>query len=152
MTESARIPMRGRDGNVTAWALVDAEDLERLNAMGGWSLNGKGYAALSSPASMHRAVLGIVTKGAGGLVDHASRDTLDNRKSNLRMVNRSQNGQNRHPKPGRGVGRRADGKFRARVVVDGREIGQSCATYDEAARVAATLRAAHMPYSPEAAA
>jgi hypothetical protein len=42
---------------------------------------------------MHRAILGL-TPGDGKEIDHKNRDTLDNRRSNLRIVTRSQNSQN----------------------------------------------------------
>lgn len=48
------------------------------------------------------------------------------------------------------MSRRPGGRFRARVVVDGREYGANCATYEEALAVAAAMRAELMPCSAEA--
>lgn len=45
---------------------------------------------------MHREILGLKFKGAER-GDHINHDTLDNRRSNLRIVTHSQNQQNRRP-------------------------------------------------------
>jgi len=44
---------------------------------------------------MHREILGITDAGFHVLGDHINHDTLDNRRENLRVVNRTQNTQNR---------------------------------------------------------
>jgi hypothetical protein len=98
-----RVPLKDRYGNVRAWALVDAEDLERVNAYGRWSLKvqkvGPGYAcrraARGEPVLyLHRVIVMGVEPGDAREVDHISRDTLDNRKSNLRLCTHAQNRQN----------------------------------------------------------
>ena len=151
---TARIPLRARDGSVRAWVIVDAEDYDRLTAMGRWSM-GAGYAQRRYEGrmlSMHRAVVGLFARAERGVVvDHINRDKLDNRKANLRIVDLVANRQN-SAWEGRGVGRHPAGGWRARVVVNDREICKRTRSREEAERVVRELRAIHHPYSPEAAA
>lgn len=83
-------------------AIVDAEDYDRLVAVGSWhakkSRTGQMYYACRSGylgsgfLLMHREVL---QAKAGVLIDHVNGNGLDNRKENLRAATRSQNGCNR---------------------------------------------------------
>jgi hypothetical protein len=82
-------------------ALVDDEDYEWLNR---WSWYAKGklpyvYATRQqriapgkqSTIRMHRVLLGLGASESHVFVDHANKDTLDNRRSNLRRCTPSQN-------------------------------------------------------------
>jgi L-fucose mutarotase/ribose pyranase (RbsD/FucU family) len=80
-------------------ALVDDEDYEYLNQWK-WQANQKGnkrfyasrYKMIEGKYSviyLHRFILKISDKNI--FIDHANMNTLDNRKSNLRICNRSQN-------------------------------------------------------------
>jgi hypothetical protein len=88
-------------------------------------------------------------------VDHINHNKLDNRRSNLEIVTRAENGQNRIDGTGasryRGVFWRADRqKWKACVELDGHAHHLGCFnSEEEAARVAAEWRAEHMPFSPE---
>jgi hypothetical protein len=156
-----RVPLKDRYGNVRAWALVDAEDLERVNAYGRWSLKvqkvGPGYARRAARGEpvlyLHRIVMGV-EPGDAREVDHISRDTLDNRKSNLRLCTHAQNRQNTKGHDNctsqhRGVSwDKERRKWKVQVKVDGRNriIGRY-ADEDEAARAAVAARRELMPYS-----
>lgn len=75
--------------------LIDASDVP-LVAGRRWSAVGKGYAATgdgSSTILLHRLLLGL-SKGDGLEGDHRSRDTLDNRRENLRITTRGGNTRN----------------------------------------------------------
>lgn len=114
-------------------ALVDDEDYREL-ARHKWSVNGAGrYASRNnkqvdgkrvSPGAilMHRQIL----NAPGGMeVDHINGNGLDNRRSNLRLCTHSQNGKNARQPPGRALFRGVEphqGKYRARICVDGRRV------------------------------
>ena len=78
------------------YALVDDEDFEILNKKK-WYFNpagSKGYAAhddKNGRVLMHRVIIGAKKDE---LVDHINRNSLDNRKSNLRIADKSLNGHN----------------------------------------------------------
>lgn len=76
-------------------AIVDDDDFEYLNkfkwhyqAQGGYAFRAKQHGA----RQMHRT---IVNCPGGKFVDHINGDGLDNRKSNLRICTKAQNGMNR---------------------------------------------------------
>lgn len=81
---------------------VDNDDFDKLNQYK-WHLCAYGYAERSKyfPESqksiqvkMHREIMGFPKDLE---VDHINQDRLDNRKENLRLVTKSQNGMNRGP-------------------------------------------------------
>lgn len=86
------------------FSLVDDEDFPSLAAHKWYAhtARGKTYVRRNTPSPsakshqttvwMHRVVLAAV---AGSYVDHINGDTLDNRRSNLRIVTHSQNQANR---------------------------------------------------------
>lgn len=74
-------------------AIISAEDVP-LTSGYAWSLHSSGYAQArghdGSNLLLHRLLLGFPDAD----IDHISGDKLDNRRSNLRVVNRSQNNMN----------------------------------------------------------
>lgn len=145
------IPLRGKDGVVRAYALVDAEDRERVETAGSWFLHSAGYAYRhEGPARARRAVLmhrfvlglGVSSPGANEQVDHVNRDRLDNRRENLRVVSRSENQHNRVEDPDRGVSlHRQSGRWRASVTVGGTRRTVMCGSRAEARVAVRRLRA-----------
>ena len=75
---------------------------------------------------LHRLIMNVTDRNI--LIDHISHNTLDNRKSNLRLCNNSQNSKNRIKLKRNltginGVSLRKDtGKYRVRLGVNGKEI------------------------------
>jgi len=138
------------------YAKVDPEDYERLAAYEWYYIKGKHnfYAARASPVpksgktrivSMHRDVIDVPE---GMLVDHVNRDSVDNRKANLRPATHAQNACNRKKfRAGtskyKGVTfRKASGKWAARICTERKHIHLGCfenesdaaKAYDNAAR------------------
>jgi hypothetical protein len=155
------IPLRAHDGSVRAYAIVDAEDAERVNQWR-WSLDADGYVIRGSYTAegrkttikLHRELLGLRT-GDGIEGDHFNRIRTDNRRVNLRAATRAQNGQNRGPKGEtskcRGVYFDRDrGKWVAQLRRGGKvSYAGSYLTEAEAAQAASDARRAAMPFSVE---
>jgi hypothetical protein len=107
------------------YAIVDAEDYESLNRYRWCAIQtGRNWYAKTLDRngiilSMHR----VITNAPKGLfVDHINHNSLDNRRSNLRLCTHAQNQQNTKPRSGgtskyKGVHwEKARNKFRARIT------------------------------------
>lgn len=101
----AFIPLRARGGRVVAVSLIDADLHDRLSGYS-WHLNSSGYAVRTEHTKggrrerKGRAVLlareVMADHLAPGLVvDHISRDKMDNRRANLRVVTQAENLKNK---------------------------------------------------------
>jgi hypothetical protein len=105
---------------------------------------------------LHRVIVGLAPDDPRR-VDHFNGDSMDNRRSNLRIVTTAQNAQNQGSRGGssqyRGVSwDRSRGKWVASGMLDGRRT--SIGRFDDehvAGAAAAAWRAQHMPFSEEAA-
>jgi hypothetical protein len=149
-----RIPLFDRERRVKAWALVDEEDFWELNGYR-WHLSGlEGYVTRRVPKSgglkitMHRHVLGL-EPGDPREGDHINRDPLDNRRSNLRVVNDLMQGQNRSAWGASGVRGaslvRRTGKYRAVVKTEGQSFYLGSFRFkEEAGAVCREFRLKHM--------
>ena len=96
LTEGAKLIPLTRD----KFAIVDAEDYDRLNKYKWHALKGQRnyYARNHRPNGtvlMHRVILNAPR---GLVVDHINHNGLDNRKRNLRLCTAAQNSQNRRPR------------------------------------------------------
>lgn len=156
----AEIPLRNRAGGVVAYAIVDAEDFDRLTKRR-WSLHSKGYArrgirvdGKSVCALMHREVPGLSADDKRQ-VDHIDHDRLNNTKANLRLVDATGNGENRR---GSNHGARssyrnvywdkANQRWRAAARNRGGQVHIGYFKTEEgAAEAAAAWREEHMPFS-----
>jgi hypothetical protein len=120
------------------FAKVDDEDYETLNLYkwaAAWSSLTESYYAIRSlrengskyTIRLHREILGL-KKGDGRIGDHINHDTLDNQRSNLRLVDVSQSCMNRRlrkNKPVRFKGisfRKSHRKWASRITVSGNTI------------------------------
>lgn len=109
------------------FALVDDDDYDRLSKYKWCALKhhtGKYYAARTDVANnrktvrMHRFIMGICDSQVL-VADHINHDTLDNRKSNLRVCTKKENAKNRTSSKGSasnylGVHKTREGSFVAR--------------------------------------
>lgn len=152
------VPLRNRAGTIVAAALIDEEDADRVHALGRWHLTANGYVRHSFSVGfilLHRFVLGL-PQARRPEVDHANRDPLDNRRSNLRLATTAQNQQNVTAQRGSRSQYRnvtwdkGNRRWRVAIRMDGHthNLG-SFIDEDEAGRVAALWRAEHQPFSPE---
>lgn len=89
------IILRNKKFEETGRTIIDTEDLDRVIKYK-WRLNSWGYAD-SEYGMMQRIILSECKSNQ--IVDHINRDTLDNRKSNLRIVNKSINAVNSDIRP-----------------------------------------------------
>lgn len=132
--------------------LVDDEDYEYLNQWK-WYCDNRGYALRGVNINkhthkiirMHRVIMDVPK---GLYIDHINHNTLDNRKSNLRICNRSQNNQNQIKRPGltsryKGVcWCERDNGWYAQIGINGKQINLglfrdealAAKTYDEKAK------------------
>lgn len=124
-------------------ALVDDEDYERVQQYRWHMTLGSRYVTTTYIINKERTTLllhrFILAAPDGMQVDHINHDTLDNRRSNIRLVTTAENQHNQRPKPGRflGVRRRQDtGRWRAEIRVNKKKISLGCfASATEAAHV-----------------
>lgn len=120
--------------------ICDAQDLPLVQRHT-WYLNRNGYARNTEGIYFHRLVLG---NPDGFVIDHVNRDTLDNRKSNLRVCQPRDNSHNMkmfstNSSGHTGVYRKRD-KYVAEIIVDYKKIylgafanyEDACNAYDSA--------------------
>ncbi len=113
------------------YAIVDAEDFERLSSYKWCAVKGRRnwYAKTlrrnGMPLAMHRLILGA---RKGLVVDHIDHNGLNNRKRNLRLCTRRQNNHNQRPHAGKtsrykGVyWKKSANKFVAQIHIQGKKI------------------------------
>lgn len=90
---SIEIPLHDKTGSIINTVLISPEDEELIKKYK-WH-NSHGYAAgwvEGKKTRMHHLILGKPTKGM--VVDHINRNSLDNRRENLRFATKEQNSQN----------------------------------------------------------
>lgn len=98
---------------VIAQAIIDTEDIDKVKYTK-WRLNQNGY-VMNKPKRgayifLHRRIL-----NTNDFVDHINHNPLDNRKSNLRVVTKSQNQMNVNYK---GVSVMSNGKYYAHIKIN----------------------------------
>lgn len=135
------------------YAKVDANAPEEIwgNDWYVSGIDGKYYAARHcrvngkrSSLTLHRAVLGNDIP-SGAVIDHINGDTLDNRRSNLRVCSQAQNMLNRvkHTAGGsryKGVAKRKSGRYRADIRLGG--VRKYLGDYDDEESAARAYNAA----------
>jgi hypothetical protein len=161
--ENILIELHAQGGGIT-YARVDAEGLKAVEHLpitwfASWYPSVKGFYCdgfhNGKHIRLHRVLVGA---SEGQDVDHINHDTLDNRRENLRIVNRAENMQNRiRPRALTASGalnvwwEEDRGKWRVMLRINGQRIHVGRFTdRDEAVDAATSARQKYMPFSQEA--
>ena len=91
----AELIIRNKVNDVVAKALIDLEDVERVSTKKWNVVPDKRHVYIYTKTPKHIKLHRFVLNYYGNMeIDHINHDTLDNRKSNLRVVTRSENASN----------------------------------------------------------
>jgi hypothetical protein len=132
-------------------AIIDDEDYE-LVSLSKWHFHKRGYAVTQRQGRQYRLHQLIIQSRDGLMVDHINRDKLDNRRCNLRLVDKSVNNRNRDPEPRSSSGIKgvhwhpSSRKWQVSLMANGRR--EHFGTYEnkhEAARVSKEVYAKLFP-------
>ena len=108
----------------------DLEDYDKIKFYS-WHKDKKGYFSTShNKHSLHRLVMNCENEKTIQ-IDHVNRKPFDNRKENLNIVTSRENAQNKgiyknNTSSYSGVGLRQNGKWQARIQIDGKRISLGC--------------------------
>jgi hypothetical protein len=144
-------------------AVIDLEDFDLVNSYpNSWIANDEKYIFMHLPRDgnkrksikLHRLLMGFPE---GLVVDHINHDPLDNRKSNLRVITRQQNFQNKkgaqiNSKSGiRGVvWSKQKKKWTAQYKLNGKRVHVGTFnSVEEAEKAVKEARKKHLPFSNE---
>ncbi len=140
-------------------ALIDDEDAERVLAYKWhaapvspgciYATRWGGRSSAKSTVYLHRA---LMDPPDGMMVDHVNGNTLDCRRSNMRLVTNQQNSWNRKARRSNpigvlGVTRRKSGKFEARILVSWQNL--ALGTFRTVEEASAAYKAAALKYRGE---
>lgn len=92
--EYVEIILRNKNRDITGIAVIDLDDFETVSKHT-WSIDTHGYARATKNNKniwMHKL---ITNTDGNSLIDHKDRNRLNNRKRNLRIATRSENGINK---------------------------------------------------------
>ena len=94
--DHAEIIIRNRQGNEKCRAIIDLDDIKKVKDYN-WCENGAGYIISNKTQSHPKLYLHrfIIDYSDEKFIDHIDGNTMNNRKSNLRIVNPQQNMMNR---------------------------------------------------------
>ena len=90
-SDMAKIVLYNKNGDKIAEALIDTEDIEKISS-DKWCIDKNNYVKNSKQEYLHRVILGAPKDMC---VDYINGNTLDNRKSNLRICTNRENTSNR---------------------------------------------------------
>ena len=115
--------------NKIAETLIDTEDLNKVKHTK-WKLSSSGYAMNNPKYKGSNLHMSRVILDTTKFVDHINHNTLDNRKSNLRIVTKSQNQMNTNYK---GVSKTKDSKYYAHIKINQKMINLGVYIFEEEA-------------------
>lgn len=103
-------------------AILDETDVERIGGYS-WSTQATGYAGAKIGGRLVLLHRYILDAPVGALVDHINGNRLDNRRANLRFVNRQQHARNSGRRANctyKGIARSGKQRWSAAITLDGR--------------------------------
>ncbi|UWF83747.1 MAG: zinc-binding loop region of homing endonuclease [Bacteriophage sp.] len=130
--EITTINLYDKNYEVIAKVIIDTEDLSKVKNIK-WKLSSSGY-AMNTPKykgsnkHMTHVIMEIEEKDV--FIDHINHNKLDNRKSNLRIVTKSQNQMNVNYK---GVSLTKDNKYYAHIKINQKMLNLGTYIYEEEA-------------------
>lgn len=124
--DHARIPLHGQRGKFKGWALVDLPDVDLVQDIA-WTIDPRGYVVGRPPGASNSVTMHRFLLPAASVVDHRSRDRLDNRRANLRDCTQAENSRNtvlptNNTSGSKGVTQTPTGRWRARIWLNRKEI------------------------------
>jgi hypothetical protein len=154
----ASVHVRDKQNKIKGRFLIDAEDLPRVLQYS-WNINKLGYPLSrtregdehSKTFNIHRF---LMNAQPGDEIDHINRQRTDNRKSNLRFCNHSENMSNEKKRSDNTTGckgvseithRKTGSKWHAYIDINGKRLNKKCATFEEAV---AQRKAWEMEHNP----
>lgn len=120
-----------KNSNVVAQTIIDTEDLSKVKHIK-WKLSKSGYIMNTPKFKSSNIHMSRVILETNQFVDHINHNTLDNRKSNLRIVTKSQNQMNVNYK---GV-YEINEKWLAKIKLNGKQINLGVYVFEEEAMFA----------------
>ena len=123
----AEILLYNKQGREVARAKIDLDDIDKIKQYKWYYDNINGYVLCSNKGNVIRLHRFIMNCPEGMEVDHINHKKTDNRKSNLRIVNRSQNNMNHSLQCNNtsgytGVSQSKNGKWRAYIKINKKQI------------------------------
>lgn len=112
----AEMDLYDQSNNVIATTIFDAEDVEKIRYTK-WKLSSSGYVMYTPKFKGGNKHFSRVILNTDQFVDHINHNILDNRKSNLRIVTKSQNAINR-TNPPKGVSQMKNGLWYAYIKIN----------------------------------
>lgn len=120
-----------------AVAIIDIEDVDKCKNYK-WGINNNGYAVNNTNhILLHRFILNINESSKDLVCDHINRNRLDNRKSNLRIITKSENCFNRSNV--KGYYKLYNGKFQAIIKKNGNTINLGVFNTEDSAKIARNI-------------
>jgi hypothetical protein len=137
--------LNGKRGGV---AICSKEDLAKIEGKA-WHQDQTGYPTWipwdHPRRQMHQIVLGVFGRKSGKVVDHINHNRMDNRRENLRVVDRTTNAFHSNKYPGAGISFCAKyAKWRAYISYKRKRI--HIGSYSDRADAMAARRAAELQY------
>lgn len=124
----AYIDLYDKHCNVINTAIIDSDDVQKVRYIK-WKLSNSGYVMNTPKYKNSNIHMSRVILGVDDFVDHINHNRLDNRKSNLRVVTKSQNAMNMNSKGVHNI----KNKYYAHIKINQKQINLGVYIYEQEA-------------------